>query len=237
MSSNMLFGHDSNPLSSAGPLSSDSYHTKLPSINDFGKQLQALGLWGVLGPLGPLGSLGPLGALGPTGPYNTINLEGHHSVPVQWTSTETRRFDLVEVLDESHVHEELDCSFMILGVINRHDETDSYYFNCNSNQFVTIVLIPEHSLDYFNMTLYENNSSSKKIASSDSMNYINFIQLGLVKNTNGSFRIDVNLHEMHQFILAHSYRLIVTGSQDLLDLDEEENNIQGPHIIKCTDES
>jgi hypothetical protein len=52
-------------------------------------------------------------------------------------------------------------------------------------------------------------------------------------NNNGSFRIDVNLHEMHQFLFAHSYRLIVTGSQDLLDLKEEEHNIQGPHIIEC----
>ncbi|CAF0778127.1 unnamed protein product [Adineta ricciae] len=234
MTSNMLFGLENNPLSSAGPLSSESYHETLPSINDFGKHLQALGLWGVLGPLGPLGTLGPLGPLGPTGPYNTMNLEGHHSVSVHLAATEIHNFDLVEVLDESRVHESLDCSFMILGTISFHRETDSYFFNCAPNQFVTIVLVPEHSLDYFNMSLYSNGSSSEHIASSDSMKYINFIQLGLMKNTNGSFRIDVSLHEMHQFILAHSYRLIVTGSHDLLDLDKEENNIRGPHIISCS---
>ncbi|CAF0722604.1 unnamed protein product [Rotaria sp. Silwood1] len=231
--SDMLFGLSNNPLSSAGPLSSDSYHKSLPSINDFGKHLQALGLWGALGPLGPLGALGPLGPLGPTGPHNTMNLEGHHSVSVKWTTNEIHDFDLVEVLDESRANEELDCSFMIFGVIRQSDETDSYYFNCKPNQFVTIVLVPEHSLDYFNMTLFSNTNSSEKIASSDSMNYINFIQLGLMNNNNGTFRIDVSLHEMHQFILAHSYRLIVTGSHDLLDLKEEENNIKGPHIITC----
>jgi hypothetical protein len=64
------------------------------------------------------------------------------------------------------------------------------------------------------------------------MKYINFIQLGLMNN-NGSFRIDVNLRASYQFLLPHSYRLIVTGSQDLLNLKDEENNIQGPHIIKC----
>jgi hypothetical protein len=230
--SNMLLGQSGHPLSSAGPLSSDSYHSKLPSMNDFGKHLQALGLWGVLGPLGPLGAFGPLGALGPTGPHNTMNLEGHHRVSVQWSTDQIRDFDLVEVLDESHVNEELDCSFMILGVIRRTDETDSYYFNCKPNQFVTIALVPEHSLDYFNMTLFSNTTPSEKIASSNSMKYINFIQLALMNN-NGSFRVDVNLHEMHQFLLSHSYRLIVTGSQDLLDLKQEENNIQGPHIISC----
>jgi hypothetical protein len=230
----MFFELSNNPVSSAGPLSSDSYHSKLPSINDFGKHLQALGLWGVLGPLGPLGAFGPLGALGPTGPYNTMNLlEGPRSVPVRWSKNIIRRFDLVEVLDESYVKEELDCSFMILGVISRSDETDSYYFNCKPNQFVTIVVVPELSLDYFNMTLFSNEDSSKKIASSNSMKYVNFIQLGLMSNNNGSFRIDVNLRQTYQFFLAHSYRLIVTGSQDLLDLKEEENNIQGPHIVKC----
>ncbi|CAF0922888.1 unnamed protein product [Rotaria sordida] len=231
--SDMLFGRSNNPLSLTGPLSSESYHLKLPSINDFGKHLQALGLWGVLGPLGPLGALGPLGPLGPTGPHNTMNLAGHHSVSVKWTTNETHDFDLVEVLDESHVDEELDCSFMILGVISQIDETDRYYFNCKPNQFVTIVLVPEHSLDYFNISLFSSTDSSEKIASSDSMNYINFIQLELMNNNNGSFRIDVSLHEMHQYILAHSYRLIVTGSHDLLDLKEEENNIKGPHIIEC----
>jgi hypothetical protein len=83
------------------------------------------------------------------------------------------------------------------------------------------------------MTLFSNEDSSKKIASSNSMKYVNFIQLGLMSNNNGSFRIDVNLRQTYQFFLAHSYRLIVTGSQDLLDLKEEENNIQGPHIVKC----
>jgi len=229
----MLFGLPNNPLSSAGPLSSDSYHSKLPLINDFGKHLQALGIFGVLGPLGPLGALGPLGPLGPTGPYQTMNLRGHHNVPVKWTKSKTRRFDLVEVIDESYIQEELDCSFMILGVISQNDEIDSYYFNCKSNQFVTIVLVPELSLDYFNMTLFSNGNSSEEIASSNSMKYINFIQLGLMSNNNGSFRIDVNLRETYQFILSHSYRLVVTGSQNLLDLKKEEHNIQGPHIIEC----
>ena len=230
----MLFGLADNPLSSAGPLSPDAYHSKLGSVNDFGKHLQGLGLWGVLGPLGPLGALGPLGPLGPTGPYNTMNLEGHHRVPVRWTVKEVRQFDLVEVLDETRVKEKLDCSFMILGLIERHGETDHYYFDCQPNQFVTIALIPEHSVDHFNMTLFSADRVTEKIASSDSMIYTNFIQLALTNDhRNGSFRVDVNLHEKYPFFISHSYRLIVTSSADLFDLHEEENAIQGPHIIKC----
>jgi len=233
--SNMLFGLSNNPLSSAGPLSSDSYHSKLPSINDFAKHLQGLGLWGVLGPLGPLGALGPLGPLGPTGPYNTVNLHGRHRIPVRWATSQTRRFDLVEVLNEPDVvDEELDCSFMILGEIYESNETDSYYFNCKPNQFVTVVLVPELSLDYYSITLFSNENSKETIASSNSTTYINFIQLGLMNdNVNGSFRIDVNMQASYQYLLGHTYRLIVTGSDDLLDLNEEKNNIKGPHIIEC----
>lgn len=231
----MLFGLSNNPLSSAGPLSSDSYHLKLPSINDFGKHLQGLGLWGVLGPLGPLGALGPLGPLGPTGPYNTINIEGHHRVPVRWSKDEIRQFDLVEVLDEDHVNQTLDCSFMIFGVIDTVEQTDSYSFNCHTNQFLTIVLVPEHSFDHFNLTLLSmKNSSPVIIGSSSSMVLINFIQLALIDaNHTGSFRVDINLNEKYPFLISHSYRLIVTSSDNLLNMNEEIDQIRGPHIIDC----
>lgn len=147
---------------------------------------------------------------------------------------QVRQFDLVEILDESAVDEELDCSFMIEGEISQRDETDSYYFNCKPNQFVTIVLVPEFSLDYYNITLFSNENFSQQIASSDSKSYINFIQLGLVnENVNGSFRIDVNMQASYQFLMGHTYRLIVTGSDDLLDLHEEKDNFKGPHIIEC----
>lgn len=235
----ILFEHPDNPLSSAGPLSYEAYHVALPSINDFGKHLQGLGLWGVLGPLGPLGGLGPLGALGPTGPYNTMNLEGHHTIPVRWNKTNIRYYDLVEVLDESHVKQPLDCSFMIFGQIRRRYKVDSYYFDCEPNQFITIVLVPEQSIDHFNITLYSaGNDTETKVASSQSANLINFIQLAF-SNTDhhGSFRLDVSLHDHDSFLSFHTYRLIVTGSHDLLDLNEENGNIQGPHIITCNQDT
>jgi hypothetical protein len=52
--------HSTNaPLGPSGPL---AHYKDLPALNDFGKHLQAQGLWTSLGPLGPLG---PLGVLGP----------------------------------------------------------------------------------------------------------------------------------------------------------------------------
>ena len=41
------------PLGDQGPLTATSYYQLLPSINDFAKQTQAGGVWGILGPLGP----------------------------------------------------------------------------------------------------------------------------------------------------------------------------------------
>jgi hypothetical protein len=139
------------PLGSRGPLGR-SYWEELPSINDFGKQLQAGGVWTVLGPVGPLGPLGPLGALGPIGAhgFSTDDLGNYlddagelvRTVDVPWDEDETRTYELFEQYEEEYALSlsDNDTSFMVSGGTSNQDE---YQLVSSSAQFVTVAVVPE----------------------------------------------------------------------------------------------
>ena len=140
------------PLGSRGPLG-QAYWDDLPSINDFGKQLQAGGVWAVLGPVGPLGPLGALGPLGPVGAHgfaadeagNYLDDGGEvvRSVEVPWDDEETRGYELFEQYEEEYALslEDNDTSFMVSG--SAWSEADEFQLSSSSAQFVTIAVVPE----------------------------------------------------------------------------------------------
>ena len=140
------------PLGKRGPLGS-AYWEDLPSVNDFGKQLQAGGVWTVLGPVGPLGPLGPLGALGPVGGHgysaddagNYLDETGDvvRSVEVPWDSDEKRTYELYEQYEDEQATAmtDNDTSFMVSA--SAWSDAKEYAFSSGSTQFVTVAVVPE----------------------------------------------------------------------------------------------
>jgi hypothetical protein len=147
------------PLSADGPLGSNgplgaAYWETLPSINDFGEQLQAGGVWAVLGPTGPLGPLGALGPLGPIGAHglstddagNYVADDGSvvRTIDVPWDAETTRRYELFEEYDAEHARamSDNDASFMASAWLSS-SKVHEYAFASRDTQFVTVVVVPE----------------------------------------------------------------------------------------------
>jgi len=208
------------PLSEAGPLGPDgpigdrAYNETLPSINDWAKQLQAGGVWTVLGPLGPLGALGPLGPLGPVGAHGFAVDEGgryihddrvQRTVRPDWSDSS---FELVEQYDEDTARSisTPDASYMALGEI-RGSEVDIYPAKSLRAQFVTVLVVPEKSLDDYDLVIKD--SSGRVIGQSTSHSYIDWVQLPAPRG--GRMSIEVSLAGSAQFF-SKTYRLYVVGS-------------------------
>lgn len=208
------------PLSEAGPLGPDgpigdhAYNDVLPSINDWAKQLQAGGVWTVLGPLGPLGALGPLGPLGPVGGHGFDTDEGgryvhdgrvQRTVRPDWSDD---AFELVEMYDEDTAESLTtpDTSYMATGEI-ASDEVDVYPAKSLHAQFVTVLVVPEKSLDDYDLVVKD--TSGHVLASSTSHSYIDWVQLPAPRG--GRMSIEVSLAASGQF-LSKTYRLYVIGS-------------------------
>lgn len=155
------------PLGSTGPLNQDFWSRDA----SFTTHLQPGGLFAVLGPLGPTGALGPLGPLGPIGAHGYVRDDGgdywpadgetcHHApadaaappcraVEVEWEEGGERRvYPLFERYDEerARVMEDNDTSFMVEGSIrSRNEESDSYVFTSDQDQWVTVAVVPEYA--------------------------------------------------------------------------------------------
>ncbi|THB66811.1 MAG: hypothetical protein D6B27_06000 [Gammaproteobacteria bacterium] len=225
---------ESGPLGPNGPLSYQAYNVDLPAINDFGKQLQAGGVWSVLGPVGPLGALGPLGPLGPVGAHGYAtdydgayieNGEEVRTVTVDYEGGE-RDYELFENYDEDYAKSKADndTSFMVEGYIAwPYWETDSYTFTSGEDQYVTIVLVPEYQLDDFDIVVKDANGNV--IAESNTFEYIDWIQIENVE-AGTELTVEVELSGSWHYA-SKDYRVIVTGSTQYIN----STDIAGDHQV------
>lgn len=224
---------ETGPLGPEGPVSETNYYSNpLYDTNHFARQLQGAGVWTVLGPIGPLGALGPLGPLGPVGAHGYArDSDGNYrsgdqvvrtvSVPFSGGS---RQYELVEHYDELFARSmtDNDTSFMVSGRINSFFESHRYAFTSAGAQLVTIVLVPEKSLDNFDLTLLD--GAGNEIAASNSYFYVDWIQVSVPAGQTLEARVHLasSLH-----YLSKSYRLLVVGSTPRLAQTE----ITGDHRI------
>jgi hypothetical protein len=222
------------PLGSNGPLAADKL-LALGCINDFSSQLVPGGLRTVLGPIGPLGPLGALGALGPVGAHGFERDENGRyidtkankvvqSVMVAYDKNKVQSWDLYEFYTQDHASnaEDNDSSFMVEGTIGNGD---SYLFKSSVEQFVTIVVVPLMQYDAFELVIEDANGNT--VATSNSMIYINWVQIRVPKGT--SLRAKVNL-KFSGHILPSTYRLYVTGSSEMIN----STYVNGPHLVEYT---
>jgi hypothetical protein len=151
------------PLGSSGPLSSVYWRDTFDG--DVAQHLLPGGAATPLGPVGPLGALGPLGPLGPVGAHGfrrdtttgdytgDCNGDGRtavcRTVDVEWTAGGTvRTWPLVELYPEAAAARKTDhdTSFVVQGEIARAGDTDRFTAHAGDAQWVTVVVLPEHSL-------------------------------------------------------------------------------------------
>lgn len=199
------------PLGPKGPLAQDQKNVPAP--------LRVGGDEAVLGPQGPLGALGPLGPLGPIGAHgykadadgNYRDKDGNIVRSVEVPSGDGKRsYDLVENYgkEQAAKMKDNDTSFMVHGAADRSGGADSFSFQAKSAQNVTVLLVPEHQLDSFGLTIRD--AAGKVLYDSKSMSAVAWAQLRVPAGTQLSAQI--KLGDSSQFLLPPSYRLIVTGA-------------------------
>ncbi len=225
---------EAGPLGPNGPLSYNAYNYDLPAINDFSKHLQAGGVWTVLGPVGPLGALGPLGPLGPVGAHGyATDYDGSYvdngtemrTIDVPYGGA-VRTYELVENYDEDYAKAKTDndTSFMVEGYIKYpYSELDTYTVNSGSAQYVTILLLPEYTLDDFDLIVRDSNGNL--LAYSNSTDFVDWIQIPVAANS--SLTIEVELYSSAHY-LTKDYRLFVTGSTEYINTTD----ITGDHQVQ-----
>ena len=222
------------PLGEHGPLSEVYFDGALfdpeSLASGLTNELRGLGQASVLGPLGPLGPLGALGPLGPVGAHgfatddqgSFVSSDGQvqRTIDVWYDDAKTTKntFELYERYSADFAKQmtDNDTSFMVDGRLSyaRGDpesangySTDTFSFTSQSDQLVTIALVPEKQLDDFDFEVLDD--KGKVLLKSDSDDLIDWAQLEVKKGTKLSVR--VKLKESHHW-LAKDYRLFVTGS-------------------------
>ncbi|MCM2277368.1 MAG: hypothetical protein NDJ89_04775 [Oligoflexia bacterium] len=216
------------PLGVDGPLGDSYFDGALFAGNAPATELRGLGRWAALGPLGPLGALGPLGPLGPLGIGELLETDAHgnyrdrngrlvRELRVPYSARRTRRYELVEVHTEStlRANPATDASFLVIGEISQGERgEDRYAFRSVEEQLVTLALVPEKSLDDFDLLVLDERGNP--IAASDhaGMERIEWIQLRAPAGAR--LQALVRLRGSAQF-LSHSYRLVVTPSTAALN--------------------
>lgn len=225
---------EAGPLGPNGPLGNQGYNYELPAINDFSKQLQAGGVWASLGPVGPLGALGPLGPLGPIGAHGyATDSDGSYvddgvvmrTVSVPYLGG-VRTYGLVENYDEDYAKNKTDndTSFMVEGYISHsYSELDTYTINSDTAQYVTILLLPEYTLDDFDMVIKD--AEGNVVASSNSGDFVDWIQIPVAANS--TLTVEVELYSTAHY-WTKDYRLFVTGSTQYINTTD----IAGDHQIQ-----
>jgi len=219
------------PLGENGPYTEKSYYSGTLFLdNNFAVHLRSLGLWGILGPTGPLGPVGALGPLGPNGTHGyKKNKNGEYKnkngkvitkISVPFDNDTSRSFDLFEYYKDEEFakgKKNLDTSFVTKGDLSDNNLYDEYIINNDDQQIVSILVLPTHLFNNFNIELYD--SKKQLIAKSDSLKYINFIQFLAPKYTVYTIKITTSDK-------SNEYMLYVTGSTEYLN----KYNISGDHI-------
>lgn len=202
---------EAGPLGPNGPLAIDQKNI-LPELRPGGDAA-------VLGPLGPLGALGPLGPLGPTGAHGyKADADGNYrdahgnivrSVDVPYQGGK-RSYDLVENYSKEQAEKlkDNDTSFMVHGALGRAGEVDTFSFQAQNPQYVTVLLVPEQQLDSFELAIHDD--SGKLLYDSKSLTSVAWTQLRVPAGTR--LKAQVKLKASFQYLTPPSYRLIVTGA-------------------------
>lgn len=225
---------EAGPLGPNGPLGSQAYNYDLPAINDFSKQLQAGGVWTSLGPVGPLGALGPLGPLGPVGAHgyatDTNGSYVDNDVEVRTVDVPylggVRTYGLVENYDEDYAKNKTDndTSFMVEGYISYpYSELDTFTINSDAAQYITVLLLPEYTLDDFDLVIKD--EQGNVVASSNSGDFVDWIQIPVAANS--TLTIEVELYSTAHY-WTKDYRLFVTGSTQYINTTD----IAGDHQVQ-----
>jgi hypothetical protein len=222
---------EAGPLGERGPLSDVYFDGALfagdgNSGDDLAGQLRGLGHYAVLGPLGPLGPMGALGPLGPVGAhgfgadddgtYLDAQGQARRSVDVRYDAQgTTHTWELYERYTESFAKgmDDNDTSFMVEGRLAYEGggayETDEFSFTSNSDQLVTVCVVPEKSLDDFDFEITD--AAGEVLVTSDSDDNIDWAQLQVKKGTKLNVRVKLK-DSAHWF--SKDYRLFVTGSTE-----------------------
>ena len=212
---------EAGPLGPGGPLGRQAYERALP------KHFQMGGIWGVLGPAGPLGCLGPLGPLGPAGAEgSSIDSAGRHVHDGKVKRTVLvgeREFEICELYREAFAKAmpDNDTSFMVEGELSPPSETDEYAFTSRCDQFVSVVVVPESTLDACALDV---RGAGGLLASSASSSLVNWVILHVRAGTSLKARVHLVGGATGP---ARSYRLIVTGSGEAID----QTDIRGKHQL------
>jgi len=243
--SKSMYAKTSTPLSSAGPLAPEHY-ALLPHINDFGRHLQAFGLFTPLGPLGPLGVTGVLGPLGPMGIHgyqtdkNGNYLDKNHqivrTVTYPYDATTQRTWELYEsypsIAAAKRLADKQDSSFMVRSVlmvgIGYIQSPDVIPFRSHKQQYITIVVTPDTIYDSFVLEVRDVSGGGTIIASSDETFYINWVQFKapIIEN---AYEVIIRLGASSRVSpIGFGYRCTVTGGSDLI----QSVDISGDHIVR-----
>lgn len=224
----------SGPLGEDGPVGSAYYDAPVFDTNDFAVQTRALGLWTALGPISQLGALGPLGPLGPTGAHGYLkNSNGQYTDDGQvvrdvtmWYNdahTVQRTYELYENYTESFAKSmtDNDTSFMVEGMANAFDRTDTYTFTSAQDQVVTLLVLNSNTADVylsndFDLTVTDE-AGNQLITSALSGNWSDWIQMKVPANT--TLKVQVKLATPVP-VLFPGYRLFVTGSTQYVNKTE-----------------
>jgi len=209
---------DDGPLGPRGPL---AMYDQLGNMSAVGEEMKIGGVLTVLGPLGPLGPLGLLGPLGPLGAHGLkrnkrgeyVNSQSQVQRLITVGSTKKANYELFEVYDSIFAKQiqDNDTSFMVTGLISTLKDVESFAFQSQADQYVTIVAVPEKSLDVFSLTL--TNTSGDVVAESASFFLVNWIQTKIKRGENLTAEVRL-LASGH--VLRKNFRLIVVGSRAAL---------------------
>jgi hypothetical protein len=164
---------------------------------------RASGSCAILGPAGPLGALGPLGPLGPLGAHGRLGSHAGGTVNVSGGAGDGR-FHIVEYF--SSTRRDYDTSFIAAGEVDSGGD-DVYAVTSPDNQVISVLVVPEKSLDAFGVTV--SSSSGGLAARSEGLTAINWVTLQV--GAGETVSVHVRLLGSMQW-LSHSYRLIVTGA-------------------------
>jgi len=152
------------------------------------------------------------------------------NITIKYDKSKTRTYPLFESYTENHAKQlskygKLDTSFMISGDLVDYNKIDEFVFtSLDYPQYVTMLIVPQYTLDNFNLTLETSDHKFKVYA--DTTTFSNWIQVYVAEPT--SFRVKISLAFTAQF-LTHPYRLLVVGSTSYIPA----SNIKGPYIKSC----
>ncbi len=238
----------SGPLGPNGPYTTTAYCNTLPAINDFGKHLQAGGIWSALGPAGPLGPIGPLGPLGPNGTAAQLyppDSNGNYIDPktaevvsainIYQNDGKTlyRTYPLYELYNANYALGRVnDMSWLATSGSISGDDQQVWQTQPTFDQYVSVVTIMNqasiYNLEHLSISITDKhtgfvitaNQSTSEL--NPSIQYVNQLFFRATAGHNYSIAVSATENNNQKTI---SYRIMVTGSTQYLN----QTDISGDH--------